>query len=287
MLDKLKHDKLLSSKSIKFLSDMSAVTNDGLPRGLAISPVMSEIYMRDVDSKIREIQGVYYYVRYVDDIFIFTTVECERVFQELKSIFEDYDLNLNKKTIKFNVPVVSSYRAFSRSFDYLGYKYRVTDIPYNDKRTISVSLSDDKVRKIKTRIVHSIISRGKYKSKIRRAYRSKLLYNRINVLSGNYPISGSKNRNGILKGGIYYSNRLVNKVGVFEEFNEFLRKSLYSKSKNFFGRCVSGIPDKEKKELLNLCFKKGFIDRKYIEMTDKEMSDIKSCWKHQNHKKKK
>ncbi|WP_257326298.1 antiviral reverse transcriptase Drt3a [Pseudoalteromonas rhizosphaerae] len=287
MLDKLKHDKLLSSKSIKFLSDLNSVTNYGLPRGLAISPVMSELYMRDIDSKIREVQGVYYYVRYVDDIFIFTTIECERVFHELKSIFEGYDLTLNKKTVKFNVPVISDFRMFLRSFDYLGYKYRITDIPYIGKRSISVSLSDDKVRKIKTRIVHSIISRGKCHSKLLNAHQSKLLYNRINVLSGNYPISGSKSRSGVLKGGIYYSNRLVNKVGVFEEFNEFLRKSLYSKSNNFFGKCVSSISNEEKKELLGLCFKKGFVDRKYIHMTNKEMSDIKRCWKHQNHKKKK
>ncbi len=287
VLDKIKSDRLLSSKSINFLKQLSTLNNDGLPRGLAVSPVMSEIYMRKVDSKIREISGVYYYVRYVDDIFIFTTVDCENVFNELSSILQSFDLTLNNKTIKFNVPEISKLNSFSRSFDYLGYKYQISARSYEKKRSISVSLSDDKIRKIKTRIIHSLLDRGKFTDKVLAQHHRKLLYNRIDVLSGNYPISGSKNRSGVLKGGVYYSNRLVNKVGVFEEFNEFLRKSLFTKSRNFFGRRIANIPLDEKKALLNLCFKKGFTERKFLKLTNTEMVAVKHCWKHQNHKKKK
>ena len=42
----------------------------GVPRGIGISSLLSEIYMRDLDSTIRKRPEVIFYVRYVDDIFM-------------------------------------------------------------------------------------------------------------------------------------------------------------------------------------------------------------------------
>ncbi|MBY7873705.1 RNA-directed DNA polymerase [Vibrio fluvialis] len=282
VLDKLNRDKLLSYKSICFLEQLTEFNSIGLPRGLAISPVLSEIYMRDVDSRIREIPGIYYYSRYVDDIFIFTSKDCSSVKVKLDHILKCYNLKTNNKTFLSNVEIAPNFLSSDISFDYLGYKYIITPRCYKSKRVVNVSLSSDKVRKIKTRIVHSLLDRAFTKRATN--YHKELLKKRIEVLSANYPLSSSKNRSGILKGGIFYSNRLVNCSGVFEEFNDFLRKSIRCKRNNFFGNAINKIPDEEKDELLGFCFREGFLNKKFISVTDKEMKNIKQCWKHKNHK---
>ena len=42
----------------------------GVPRGIGISSLLSEIYMRDLDDCIKKRPEVIFYARYVDDIFI-------------------------------------------------------------------------------------------------------------------------------------------------------------------------------------------------------------------------
>lgn len=284
ILSKLREDKLLASKSIGFLNDLLDFKSKGLLRGLSISPVLSEIFMRDIDLKIREIPGVYYYSRYVDDIFIFTTKEYSIIYKNLEDILRSYRLSTNNKTFVSNIMAAPNDSGIEVKFDYLGYKYLITSKCYGKKRVVNVLLSDDKVRKIKNRIVHSLLDRALTKNPT--SYHKDLLVRRINIISGNYPISSSRSKNGVLKGGIFYSNRLVNKSGIFEEFNDFVKKSMHCRKNNFFGRAMSKIPLVEKKAISNICFKNGFIDKKYIPISDKEMSIIKKCWEYKNHKKK-
>ncbi|PSW27632.1 hypothetical protein CTM70_20280, partial [Photobacterium phosphoreum] len=120
ILDKLKSDKLLISKSIAFLDDLLNLKAKGLPRGLSISPVLSEIFMRDIDLSIKEIPGVYYYSRYVDDIFIFTTKEYSIIQNKLKDILKEYNLRTNNKTFVDNIFMAPNDLNTEVTFDYLG-----------------------------------------------------------------------------------------------------------------------------------------------------------------------
>src|SRR5690606_38479209 len=45
----------------------------GIPRGAGISANLAELYMREVDNKIKRLSNVTYYGRYVDDIIILFT----------------------------------------------------------------------------------------------------------------------------------------------------------------------------------------------------------------------
>ncbi|TBT43794.1 RNA-directed DNA polymerase [Vibrio parahaemolyticus] len=242
---KLNEEKLLSSKSNSILSSLKCLTSNGLPRGLSISPVLSEIFMRNIDIQIRSIPGVYYYSRYVDDIFILSTKNYEEVKSSLDNILKENSLETNNKTFTKNIPSVRDKEKVRVSFDYLGYKYTIFSKELDNKRLVEVTLSDDKIRKIKTRIVHALLSRSFHRPTS--IYQKRLLIRRIDVLSGNYPISRNASRNGTLKGGIYYSNRLVNNPKVFEEFNRFLKKSVYTRKNNFFGKSMKRIPLSEKK----------------------------------------
>lgn len=281
ILAKLKKDKLLSSKSLNILEDIQRFNFTGLPRGLSISPVLSEIFMRYIDERIREIPGVYYYSRYVDDMFLFVTKESKVIYDEINKILLKDKLLFNNKVYYNDVPKVYD-GMFSCSFDYLGYKFTIRDFEIKNKREVSVSLSDDKIRKIKTRIIHSLLDCALSTENI--LVKSKLLKKRIDFLSGNYPLPSDKTRTGKLKGGIYYSNRLVTNTGIFEEFNRFLRKSIYTRRNNFFGKAMRKISPSDKNIIDKICFRKGFESRKFLVITEKDMKKIKSCWHHKNHK---
>jgi len=286
LYEKLFRDKLLTSKSLSILDELSNYVDKCIPRGLSISPVLSEIFMREIDYKIQRIESIYYYARYVDDIIIISSSNSDFIYNEVSDILKAHNLKINKKTYKTDVELPSEYNFSTvNKFDFLGYKYTVRNKVYNRKRIVDVTLSDDKVRKIKSRIVHSIISRA-YDTGTD-AKKSELFIKRINVLAGNYPITSSKDELGTLKGGLFYSNRLVNKACIFFDFNKFLKKAIYSKRNNFFGRAVSKITVSEKNELANICFSKGFRDRTYYLYSLEEMNEIKQCWKNKNHKRKK
>lgn len=283
---KLFKDKLLTSKSLSILNSLRLYIDKCLPRGLSISPVLSEIFMREVDDKIQRIESVYYYARYVDDIIIISSSASNFIYENVSEILRGHNLDINNKTYKADVSISqeSNFLAVNK-FDFLGYKYTVRNREFNGKRIVDVTLSDDKVRKIKSRIIHCIISRA-YDAGAN-AEKAELFVKRIKVLAGNYPITSKKEDFGILKGGLFYSNRLVNKPCIFFDFNRFLKSAINSRRNNFFGRAVSKISTIEKQELNNICFSTGFKDRTYYLFSLEEMNEVKQCWKNKNHKRKK
>lgn len=73
VLDKLSADNILSNSSLSKLHNLRQQLPSyfrGLPRGLAISSVLAELYMEEIDNIIRSEIGIYLYARYVDDIII-------------------------------------------------------------------------------------------------------------------------------------------------------------------------------------------------------------------------
>lgn len=282
LIEKLQRDKLINSNMTSILSDIEQLTNAGLPRGLSICSALSELYMRDIDSKIRELNGVYYYSRYVDDLLIITTTRTELIYKTIIEILLKKNLEINDKSLTHDIDSIGPTHK-KTSFDYLGYKYTVYNKSFNSKRVIDVTLADDKVRKIKTRIIHALLDRALSNNYSKR----KLLEKRIRILAGNYPITSSNESGSVLKGGIFYSNRLVNKPGVFKEFNDFLRKSLYCTRNSFFGRAMKKIGLTEKEMLCEICFKEGFEKKTFIDVSNTQMQLIKKCWSNKNHKRKK
>jgi hypothetical protein len=286
VLSKISNDKLLSAKSISLIQQLHQSTCKGLPRGLSISPILSEIFMRDFDRKIRGIQNVYYYARYVDDIIIISFEKSQKIYDALCSVVSEFNLSINEKLYKSDICIVNNESSEIRySFDYLGYKYIIKNQEYKSKRVVDVELSDDKKRKIKTRIIHSLLDR--VYGKETPAIKCKRLIDRLNMLSSNYPISSPQKieGRGTLRAGIFYSNRLVNKSGVFNEFNSFLSRAMNTQKDNFFGRTMKQITATEKTAIRNsICFVRGFKEKTFLDLSPDDMKILKSCWKHKNHK---
>ncbi|MCR9905657.1 RNA-directed DNA polymerase, partial [Vibrio alginolyticus] len=97
----------------------------GLPRGVGLSAYLSEVYMNNIDERIRSLQDITYYERYVDDlIIIFSPTKTEHTINyinNIKGIVKDKDLKLNNKTSEIDL-----YNNDNGSFDYLGYKFNLS-----------------------------------------------------------------------------------------------------------------------------------------------------------------
>ena len=92
----------------------------GVPQGLSISGLLSEIYLFDLVQKY-SIKDNLEFFRYVDDVLIFCKKsDIEEITKSLKSDFEDLKLTIHDFAINSNK---SSFGNINEPFEFLGYKF--------------------------------------------------------------------------------------------------------------------------------------------------------------------
>ena len=155
------------------LNSHSAMGGLGIPRGLSLSAILSDLLMKQFDHLIRSGDDTFYYSRYVDDIIIMTSTrekKAEFVTWIKSSLPPGLSLNPNKREI---VEVLSKVEKIKGScaphifsFDYLGYAFTVsnpTTVEAGNKkngelnRSVLIDIASRKIKKFKTRIVLSLI----------------------------------------------------------------------------------------------------------------------------------
>lgn len=73
-IDKMEADHLMSSQFIAILRNINyqygklSGNEKGIPRGIGVSAFVAEYIMRDFDKKVRSLNGLYFYARFVDDV---------------------------------------------------------------------------------------------------------------------------------------------------------------------------------------------------------------------------
>ena len=219
IIDKLKKDMIVSYKGIKILESLLRRTQEnheykekGIPRGIGISATLSEIALKGVDREMKDIEGVFYYMRFVDDIIIVADNKYQiNVYDEATRIIKNYDFFINDyKTalyvFKDNIPTV---------FSYLGYKFSVVKKPQKERKEndIEVEISEDKIKKIKTRIYKSFLQFIKDNN-------SYLLLNRLKYLSNSILLD--KDGNGFLYGGISYNYKEITDGSCLSTLDSFI-----------------------------------------------------------------
>lgn len=183
----------------QLVRDYSKITrsNRGLPRGVGISAYLSELFMRDVDTKAESMGDIVYYARYVDDlVFVFAPTEvldAKVYLNSIQDLINNKGLTLNKKTEVLNVSSASG----KYSFDYLGYQFTFQGLK------LTVGLTKKKIIKYKQRIDMAFDDYAR-KSKYTPRKAERLLLLRIKFLSGNTRLLNSK-RNAFI--GTYASNQ--------------------------------------------------------------------------------
>jgi Reverse transcriptase (RNA-dependent DNA polymerase) len=302
LLRRLQVDQLVSTRTILLLESFFLAIRDqcatGLPRGLAISTTLAEYYLREIESQIRKIAGVYYLARYVDDIMIFSYLPTSRILNQVVEIFKTNKLrvNKNKQEIIFvqcrcaetcqHAPAIClcAYRckckpinddAHLKTIELLGYKFVFPDVNLSDgPNEVKLYISTKKITKIKTRIFLAL-----------REFMSTqdidLLIDRVNFLTGNYNLDKSQPPY-TLKGGIYFNYDLylpfedesISALNRLEHLDLFLSRSLlYAISKSPIDRA-------HRQSLLTKTFSNGHKLRRHHLFSGLRMRQIQVCWRH-------
>lgn len=252
--------KNIINKILEQYSELSEA-NKGIPRGVGISSYLAELYMRDVDSKIRALPNLTYYARYVDDmILVFTPntkYDQNNYLDKIKKIIQKEELQLNKeKTKEYN----SQKKSNINSLDFLGYQ-----IAKVDTTKINVSMTQSKLDRYKEKISLSIDDCNESIGFGEKSAR-KLLRNRLKYLTGNTRLLNAKKDILI---GIYFSNILLTDKSKLDELDKHLKTKLTSL------KLEKNLQDKFSK----YSFKKGFEEKTFYKFDRKTLKDILGIWR--------
>lgn len=250
-------------KEYEKIKDKGRVPADqGVPRGIAISSPLSEIYMDRLDKIIRSRREVVFYARYVDDIFIILSSLGEAkslkdYYQDLVDLFSRYGLTLQpdgsakcKLTDKF---CKDSGGTLSEDFTYLGYHLYLAKTK-NEMRTV-FGLSDRRKQTLKERMDHCFDHFAEL-VKVNPTQARHDLVDGLNIISGNIRLSKAKSG---VKVGFFYNNDLLDREEDFTEIQNHLNSKVPAIPANLLG----GGTDKTKYEThLAGCLRKiDFKDR--------------------------
>lgn len=302
LLEKIKGSSVLSKMSVRFIryilqeyEDKKDVTESkglGVPRGVGISAYLSEIYMRDIDEKIKHREEVVYYVRYVDDIFIILShlpidITLEQYYQDIRKEFSDIGLSLvslddaeeEKKKLRlldfFSIPPLGTSR--KEVFTYLGYE--ITSSISGTKSGVQLRTVFNISGKKKTRIrkrIDDAFDHFTEKTKYSLSEARKDLRDSLRFIAGNYRLSKSKCG---IKAGIYYSNDLITSPDYLDEFTKYLKKHSITVYPQVFSdsRLKDKYIDSIKLLIGEFDFAKQWIQHKTYSIPDKRIKEI-SRW---------
>ncbi len=275
------------SKSLvhSLLASHKTLGGSGVPRGLALGAILSDLMMEDFDRNIFFDQNVYFYARYVDDIIVITSCrEQVKPFTHLikAALPAGLELNQNKKTIADAAnrvtPKAGPKKQILLRFDYLGYSFSVYEPekqgnkkPPAYLRTVTVDIANSKVKKIKTRIIRSF-------HEFNQTSDWALLYDRIQFLTQNFSVYNSKVGSKKLA-GIYYSYPEVSEAAAsLIELDHFLRNATLSKTGKLFSQTTLKLNGKQKRSILTQSFVRGHESKSFVYFPGQRIKQIQACW---------
>ena len=255
----------------------------GVPRGIGISSLLSEIYMRDLDDCIKKRPEVIFYARYVDDIFILLSQlpqgknisTIEDYYQNLENEFQKYGLTLNKLGGKKGFAVDYSKLKLNQpeEFTYLGYKIIITKTKENGTYEASYRLSDAKKERIKRRIDNAFNHfNGLNKNNLHQARKD--LVDSLKLITGNVKLHKSKSG---IKTGLYFNGDLLEEdLKDLHELNDYLYEKKVILYANLFktNEEQSAYEAALKNRIRKFDFVKFWEEKKMYSLSGKRLQEI-------------
>lgn len=267
----------------------------GLPRGYALSSVLSEVILKSFDNFLFNQGNIIFYARFVDDILLITNAseDAAQFIEEIKTHLP-YGLSLNNSKQK----IISFDKNCDGNFSYLGYLFEVKKYADRKERPVNLEISPSKVKKIKSRIVLAFLDYSQKLTKIQTStpvalrpalirVEIALLKDRIRFLSGNYEFMDYK-FDCERSAGLYFNYRLIEEGErkSLKELDAFLLGILRG-GKNKVFRQVRGhlrslsVPlADEFKKIIELSFYENFTKVTYFYFNEKRLEEIQKCWKY-------
>ncbi|MDM8011868.1 MAG: antiviral reverse transcriptase Drt3a [Parasphingorhabdus sp.] len=265
LLVKLSNDQLLSFSSRRHIQGILrsytqlSGNSRGIPRGVGISAYLSELYMREIDSEIRQMESLTYYARYVDDIIaIFSPTAMDDVTKFLpaiRSTVESSGLSLNEgKTTQGPCNTTTAL-----NFEYLGYRFTVIG------GNCEIGMSSGKQSRYRSRIDRCFEA---YERTVVTSQKAafKLLVSRIKFLTGNTRLLNNKRH---AYTGIYFTNSSMTKINGLSSLDQYLRhKTMKLDSATLQDRLDS------------YSFVDGFLKRPFYRYNAKDLTKIVEAWRY-------
>lgn len=277
LLEKIKKNPILNPQSKKIINKIlreyksKTGLDRGVPRGIGISAYLSELYMRDIDNKIRLLPNVTYYARYVDDIIIIFTPNTKydnlNYIDEIKNIISYEVLEINEtKTKEFDL--VTSHT--TKSFDFLGYKITFNNV----NQPVEIDITSSKCIKYRKKLdiaFELYNTESKYNEKKAR----KILVKRLRYLTENTRLLNVKKEILI---GIYFSNIMLTKTNSLNGLDRYLEhkiNTILAPHPALTHMNINRLKDRLKK----FSFEKGFLEQLFCKFTTHDFKVILEPWK--------
>ena len=251
----------------------------GLPRGLGLSATLAEYLLRPFDDVVANANGVWFYARFVDDIFIITDGrENQKSFETLVASALPKGLEFNSKSDCMDFGAFKKNdTGLENEFDFLGYRFEVhkperVGLANKIARKVTLDIAPSKVRRIKSRVAISLLKfsdDGDYVA----------LRDRIRILTSNFNFV-DRNTGVRRVAGIYFNYPLVQyeNSNALPALDRFLRNALMSGNpKNSLFPTLS---DEQRQQLVQLSFSKGFKMKRFFSYGPVRLKQITSCWSH-------
>lgn len=290
-------DKLSSqTKAVirKILETFSQKHGPGIPRGVEISPIISEVILSDYDNSLRAHQEIFYFSRFVDDVLIITSAnEGEEEFYSWLCSILPCPLSYNSaKTKVYSAPLRKKAGAANpdgkliMDFDFLGYNYAVYDSPLPSKkpngpenenmagviyRRVSVDIDGKKINKMKERVCKALFN-------FSRTGDFDLLCDRVRFLTSNREFK-NKDADKRIPTGIYYNYASIDFPSIkLKELDGFFERAI-TNTTGRLARTFSGKLNKvQRAKLLKLTFSSGFERRAHRKFSLNKLKEITRVW---------
>lgn len=281
VLKNIESSALVSYQTKKLLKSFfsNLPLQEGLPRGINISATLAEYCLKKFDKKISNMESIYYYARFVDDIIIFSTGKLfsskkvtDQTIKKIDGVLP-YGLRLNMDKIKIH-DLSKDTAGKDVCISYLGYEFKCSK--NGSEVELKTRITKKKMNKIKGRLVSSFLA---YKTD----QNFNLLKDRLLFLTVTYPLKtrrGELSRfenAGLLHGGILYSYPLIDDLSCLSDLDRFLRGILFSKSMK--NRISDTLTETERAELKKFSFLQGYNRRIHRVFEPIHIECITRCWR--------
>ncbi len=269
----------------------------GIPRGLGLSAVLSELRLKKFDGDIRRLSGTYRYFRFADDFVVFTIANPRKTMEDIKNLAGG-DLSFNPDKTEFHtIPTRNDSenkpcREEHKEVNFLGYKFIVAPgIRPRNSRTVRVTISDNKLTKRKTRVILALKDFKKNKN-------CTLLLRRIQILTSNMSIRRSGHsigpRSARVQTGIYYNYRacgtyecvknrpmrqIVAAIPELKHLDGFLHSLLWRSGSEFQADIVRYLSPAEQEKLKRFSFNKGYDKKMTLRLTRQQAAEARKVWR--------
>lgn len=287
-IDKLKNLCPITKKLVfQLLECHIDLGGTGLPRGLAVSAVLSEYLMQEFDTNVKNLDEVFFYARYVDDIIIVTSgsENNQEFINKLQCKLPDgLSFHPEKKLqskISEEVLATKKTQISLLDFEYLGYSFRV-DEPLqksrkrkeDHERKVTIDIAPKKIKKIKFKLSRAFWDFTKHKD-------WSLLEDRVKFLTNNFSIYNSVTRRKKMA-GIYFTHPLISesKSSGLLELDRFLKNAILSTQGRLFSKTSRLLNKAQKRKLLSYTFTHGHHKKTIIYFSTKRINEIQKCWKY-------